>query len=173
MPGWYLRSTGTAHHESGSGCNYRRLDRLGRIDCRPLPDDHEFPRCGMCLRALEQQASPRRERRRNPNSNYKGRTGWPDLRPVVVWIYTLLDPRTMQVRYVGRTDNLVNRMSTHLAMPTVAVGRWVRELAELKLRPIMMPLWAVDPGEDSLIAERVWYRHFRDRQVPLLNKWPP
>lgn len=88
------------------------------------------------------------------------------------YIYTLNDPRTDAVRYVGMTHDPVARLASHLR----DVGRrrrrdhktaWLRSLAALGLRPV---LHVVEEGSgDWQAAERRWIAHFRSIGADLTN----
>ena len=52
------------------------------------------------------------------------------------FIYAMIDPRDDSVRYVGVTDNLFNRLLTHLkeAGSRTAKGIWLADLQRLDLQ---------------------------------------
>jgi hypothetical protein len=53
------------------------------------------------------------------------------------FIYALIDPCDDSVRYVGLTDNIFNRLLTHLkeAGSRTAKGVWLADLQRLDLQP--------------------------------------
>ena len=61
----------------------------------------------------------------------------------MVLIYTLTDPRTKEIRYVGKTVNMVNRMARHkrdaMKRGSTSVHRnaWLRSLYSNQLSPIV------------------------------------
>lgn len=73
--------------------------------------------------------------------------------------YSLSDPRTGKVRYVGRARDLKVRFYSHLNNPHSSVKPWIRELKTLKLRPILKPL-------DNKLTEAAWI----DKLMPDLNR---
>lgn len=78
----------------------------------------------------------------------------PDIRKVTVWIYGLEDPRTGEIRYVGRSANPEGRMAGHCSVSAArAVYDWTSELRQLGLKPILRFLLQVKPGEDAARAE--------------------
>ena len=57
----------------------------------------------------------------------------------MIFIYTLLDPRTGDIRYVGRTNNLQKRLAGHLrARDDSHRSRWIRLLLREGLKPLMV-----------------------------------
>lgn len=70
-----------------------------------------------------------------------------------MYIYTLTDPRTGVVRYVGSATNALNRFKEHRRYShSAGVRMWVAELRLLG----MEPLWAavqIVPASDRLRAE--------------------
>lgn len=97
-------------------------------------------------------------------------------------IYTLSDPYTSAVRYVGRTNNPKKRFEKHLYDASWyanwyegelvfgnAKSRWIRELKREGLRPVMTVVEEVDPPE--LVHEREYRRiyHYVRQQAPLTN----
>lgn len=58
-----------------------------------------------------------------------------------IFIYTLSDPRTNEVRYVGQTNNLKVRLQNHLSKWNLAKKKgssiWLNELVDLGLKPEM------------------------------------
>lgn len=92
------------------------------------------------------------------------------------YVYTLTDPRTSEVRYVGETDNPARRLSQHAAANTGgATWAWCRELRALDLSPRMRIAEVVEANDDATIrrttrlAERKWLAHFSQRGARLVN----
>lgn len=80
-------------------------------------------------------------------------------------IYTLIDPRTDRVRYVGATLRGKKRFNEHLSR-AVTSGKthrdcWIRSLIALGLRPIYQ---VIEQGEGDgwQEAERRWIAHYRE-----------
>lgn len=97
-----------------------------------------------------------------------GILGWPDIRPVSVFIYALTDPDGA-VRYVGKSANPRKRLSSHRHHTASApVRAWISELRKLDEFPRMKILKEIPPGEDSA----PWELHFileHRKQSDLLN----
>lgn len=86
-----------------------------------------------------------------------------------VYIYGLEDPRTGEIRYVGRTVALKFRMDQHTTRPSsIALREWVGELAAEELRPRYRVLETCD-DKSWRAAERRWVAHYREQGVALLN----
>ena len=88
-------------------------------------------------------------------------------------IYSLTDPRTGEVRYVGKTIyTLAHRFSIHMSNArqgySFHVYRWIRLLLKDGLEPIPDVIEIVPPGGDWEGAERRWIAHYRAR-VKLCN----
>lgn len=86
-------------------------------------------------------------------------------------IYGLIDPREGQIRYVGATQQLKERLKDHLtsAYRSSSPKRmWMRELLTSGLQPEMIVLETV-PYAFWEEAERYWIAKMRERGVPLLN----
>jgi hypothetical protein len=89
------------------------------------------------------------------------------------YIYTLSDPRTGQVRYVGKTLYITGRFNHHLkrATPTTHKGCWILGLRKLGLEP---EIDVVDfiPANDTAAfwaAEQFWIETFRAMGCKLTN----
>lgn len=87
-------------------------------------------------------------------------------------IYTLLDPRTGAIRYVGRTVQLLqNRLQQHIwksEKEQHARAKWIQELARENLRP-EIHLVAEVPVEYAVAHEKQWTRDLLNQGVDLLN----
>ena len=83
--------------------------------------------------------------------------GFPDVRTVPVYIYGLTDPRTGEVRYVGKSQKPEGRIASHRARSGARVVRaWCQELAAAGVAPSLVVLHTVPAGEDA----DPWERHF-------------
>lgn len=83
-----------------------------------------------------------------------------------VLIYLLSDPRSGIVRYVGRTENLEQRLEDHMKLKGNARKRsWIQELLILGIRPVVW-IWEKVSREDWQRAEREaiawWDQHGAD-----------
>lgn len=90
----------------------------------------------------------------------------------VSWIYVLRDPRTLEVRYVGKTVNLEARFRVYenLGSHSKHLREWFLELQQANLKPLAVPVWVVAQGDDLNAAEAAWYAHFRKKGSRLLNR---
>lgn len=97
------------------------------------------------------------------------------------YIYVLKDPRSMEVRYVGKTSYPTDRFYCHLGANSGNKKKdaWTLELRALGQEPLMEVIEYVDfqipskegqetPGE----RERYWIKHFREAGSNLLNRTP-
>lgn len=85
------------------------------------------------------------------------------------FIYTLTDPRTKVIRYVGKTNNLAVRLAMHLCEKRgTHKNNWLAQLRDLGLRPIMDVIEECTE-ETWPERERFWISHFRQMGLPLTN----
>lgn len=86
------------------------------------------------------------------------------------FIYVLIDPRNLEVRYVGKTNKPTMRLWQHLHSKTFdAKKAWVDELLSQNLKPIMLVV-SVLSSEEWKSAEIALIKKYRDAGVPLLNR---
>jgi len=88
---------------------------------------------------------------------------------MIHYIYTLTDPRTKVIRYVGKTNNPAVRLAMHLCEKRGShKNNWLHQLRSLGLRPIMD---VIEECTDETWAERerFWIAHFRNVGLPLTN----
>lgn len=87
-------------------------------------------------------------------------------------IYTLADPRTGDVRYVGQSRNLSSRFKKHRTT-TESDGllryAWVQELKEHGLLPVMHVVEVVD-DDKALHEEHKWIMFYAHRRCRLFNR---
>jgi hypothetical protein len=84
-------------------------------------------------------------------------------------IYTLSDPRTGAVRYVGKTVDMAARLREHRrAVGRTAKARWVKMLKGLGLSPVLEPLETV-PVSKWQEAEVYWITQLKALGIKLLN----
>lgn len=89
------------------------------------------------------------------------------------FIYGLIDPRTAEIRYVGRSRNPQLRLSGHLHSSRnpaygSAVCSWIRELFQEGLEPQMVLI--ENAGSEWQEAETRWITVLRDQGYDLTNK---
>lgn len=81
---------------------------------------------------------------------------------MAVYIYALLDPRTMRPRYIGKTQRLEYRLYQHMrATRRSRKGNWLADLRELGLKPLMTILEEVPPEKSWEEAEIRWIAFYR------------
>lgn len=89
-----------------------------------------------------------------------------------VSIYTLSDPETNTIRYVGKANNLRKRLKGHCRdMSETHKTHWIRNLQSRGLNPIIEEVenlgqCAVSEWQE---AERFWIESFRQMGFPLTN----
>lgn len=89
-------------------------------------------------------------------------------------IYVLKDPRNGEPRYVGITQtSLTSRLSGHACFSErfkdTAKSKWIRELYELGLKPIIELIAEYPTREAALIGEADWIHKASKMGVRLLN----
>ena len=88
------------------------------------------------------------------------------------YVYTLSDPRTNEVRYIGKTLYLNNRFSNHLATSKFGKSHkknWIKNLLKNNLKPVIEVLEEFDNEEDTLKAEAYWIQQFKAWNFKLTN----
>lgn len=96
---------------------------------------------------------------------------WPGLR---YYIYALIDPRDMRVRYIGSTSNPIGRLSWHLRAPLNAdMKAWFRDLKANDLKPRLMTLAEIDGPHPAFVLESIYIYEYQQRNEDLLNKQNP
>ncbi len=95
----------------------------------------------------------------------------------ITGIYFLQDPRSNEVRYVGRSMDIENRFLEH-AYPSalqrnekLPLYRWIAKLKRMGMIPIQGVLQAFSSINDEQLneCERYWIKYYRDIGSPLLN----
>lgn len=89
-------------------------------------------------------------------------------------IYALVDPRTDEIRYVGKTGKSLNeRLKKHLGAAKNGTGtyllHWLHQLLDEGLIPEAEVLEAIAEGDDWQERERWWIRHGHSEGWPLTN----
>jgi hypothetical protein len=82
-------------------------------------------------------------------------------------VYGLADPRSMQMKYVGITKCLQQRLEHHHSAannPQAPVNFWVRELRDEGLQPFPVVLQCIESNllEELHAVERLWIGRFDD-----------
>lgn len=86
-----------------------------------------------------------------------------------IYIYTLADPRTGEIRYIGKTNNLTTRYRHHLNKRRYThAGNWIYSLSTQNLYPIIEQLDVVD-REYWRETEKYWISQFKTWGFKLTN----
>jgi group I intron endonuclease len=87
----------------------------------------------------------------------------------VNFIYLLSDPRNMEPRYVGVTNNLKHRMTDHLYFDDNTYKTcWIKSLISNNLKPIVEILEECDDNQRE-DAEKAWILGFKQTGAKLTN----
>lgn len=87
----------------------------------------------------------------------------------VTYIYGLIDPRTDQVRYVGKSNNPKYRFWWHTSHDDdTHKSRWINELKRNNLKPELIILEEI-PHEKWVEKEQWWINHFKKVSITLTN----
>jgi hypothetical protein len=89
-----------------------------------------------------------------------------------VMIYTLSDPRTNEIRYIGKTNNLIKRFNKHINESKLSTKShkkaWINQLLKLNLKPIIEVIDIV-PKNEWVFWETYWISQFRTWGFDLVN----
>jgi hypothetical protein len=90
-------------------------------------------------------------------------------------IYGLIDPRTHELRYVGKTSQaLTTRYHSHIGVARrgtrpLPINYWIGVLLGFGLKPELLELQTVAAGDDWIEAEQFWIEYCRAIGCRLLN----
>ena len=87
------------------------------------------------------------------------------------YIYTLIDPITKEIRYVGKSDNPKERLIEHIRKNKYIKtykNIWIQSLTKKDLKPILEVVDTVDKTEWSE-KEKYWIKHFKELGCKLTN----
>lgn len=88
------------------------------------------------------------------------------------FIYALLDPRTREIRYIGKTDKLAARLRLHIrTRENTYKSHWIQSLVAKGLRPIMQIIDKVYVHEWQA-AEAAYIIFFKEQGCNLTNATP-
>ncbi len=94
---------------------------------------------------------------------------------MITYIYCLADPRTDEIRYVGKANDPAARLASHVhECSRVPLNQrthrhhWLYQLKSAGLRPKLELLEIVDSASWEA-AERAWIRSFRELDIQLVN----
>ncbi len=87
------------------------------------------------------------------------------------FIYSMKDPRDNLVYYIGRTDNPSERYKHHIGgySSNERMNKWIEQLIENGLLPIMEIVEAVKGRELGKKQEVHWIKLYSSKLAPLLN----
>lgn len=89
----------------------------------------------------------------------------------MIYIYALCEPDTYTIRYVGKSDNVKQRYSSHIhrtEKPKSHKEKWINKLLRQNLLPRMIILEEVN-RENWADAERWWINYLRENGCNLTN----
>ena len=93
----------------------------------------------------------------------------------MVFIYALIDPRTNEIRYIGKTTNPEARMRRHLRQSELIKplhrAHWIKSLVDNGHVPVMRVLETVD-AQHWQESERRWIAKYREEGCRLVNMTP-
>jgi predicted GIY-YIG superfamily endonuclease len=86
-------------------------------------------------------------------------------------IYTLIDPRTKQTRYVGMSTDPYRRYAQHLLLTdnNAKKAEWILELRAEGLMPTLQVVEEGLPRTEALAREKAWIERYMSRREPLTN----
>ena len=80
-----------------------------------------------------------------------------------IYIYELIDPRTKEPRYIGKTVNIKTRLQSHLKSKYVCYkNSWIKNLIKQNLKPVLNIIDEVNESEWQF-----WERHY----ISLYKSW--
>jgi len=86
-----------------------------------------------------------------------------------IYIYSLSDPSTGEIRYIGKTNNLKTRFSNHMtAKRKTHLYNWIYKLKENNLKPVIEVVEECDDNNWD-ISERYWIAQFKAWGFNLVN----
>lgn len=90
----------------------------------------------------------------------------------MVTIYALIDPETLEEKYIGRTSRpLIKRLAQHIHAKELSNGmkaHWISQLKKKGDIPLFKELEIVS-REDAMTAETKWIKHFEEKGNYLFN----
>ncbi len=91
----------------------------------------------------------------------------------MIYIYTLLDPTTKKIRYVGQTRSPKRRIQSHIDYARNYKGRrkicnWIQSLLKKNMKPILCIIEETTK-ELWVNREKFWIKYFKDLGFDLCN----
>ena len=88
----------------------------------------------------------------------------------MTYLYALIDPRTVEIRYIGKTTNPKARYKGHLYdQSKTHRGAWLRVLRRLGLKPVMNILEPIGSSKEAAVREQELIRDYRDEEYNLVT----
>lgn len=92
------------------------------------------------------------------------------------YVYSLCDPRTEIICYIGVTIDLTTRFNAHIYWAKRAMDDrknpasfrktlWLRELISLGILPIINVLQTTETASEAIAAERYWIKHYQSEYL--------
>lgn len=103
--------------------------------------------------------------------NARAQTEGPASQAAMASVYALIDPRSHQLRYIGKALKTEQRERNHFNQCKYEhspKGEWMRELRSAGLQPEMIVIDECEPAE-SANREKYWIARALSRSAPLLN----
>jgi hypothetical protein len=93
------------------------------------------------------------------------------------YIYVLKDPKTLEIKYVGQTNNVDRRYRDHIRRSlkeddeeyNTYKSRWIRKIINLGLKPLVEVIDECQSYEESNEKENKWVAHFYESGSQLTN----
>jgi NUMOD3 motif len=87
-----------------------------------------------------------------------------------VFIYTLIDPLTNSIRYIGQSIRPMERLTNHCNDKSECHRtHWIQSLLKQEMRPLLLVLDCVASDDDWRTVERDWIAYGRERGWSLTN----
>jgi len=87
-------------------------------------------------------------------------------------IYTLIDPKDNQVRYIGKTNNLKQRLYSHINKSKSGFNSpihcWIRKLLDLNLKP-SISIQEICNQDNWEEREKYWIQYYREKYENITN----
>lgn len=88
-----------------------------------------------------------------------------------IFIYSLSDPITNEVRYIGKTGDLKTRYKAHLSASRkihTRIGHWIKSLLNQNLQPALSVIEECNKI-DWQKREKFWIAYYRKKGINLIN----
>lgn len=86
------------------------------------------------------------------------------------YIYTLSHPITLEIRYIGKTNNLVKRLWEHVNFKKKShKTSWIKSLLNEGLKPIISSIEEFEDENKAYLAEIKWITYYKSLGANLIN----